>query len=51
VTSTAVARATMQGKLVQHWVESGKIANEQELSVDFTIVDGLITRIEMLPGG
>lgn len=35
----------------QRWIETGEIANEQELRVECAIADGLITRIEMFPGG
>jgi ketosteroid isomerase-like protein len=42
--------ATMRGTLVQRWVETGEIANRQDLCVEFTIVDALITRLEMHAG-
>ena len=40
----------MSARLVQRWLESGEVAGEQPLRVGFTIADGLIGRIEFVPG-
>jgi hypothetical protein len=42
---------TIRGTLVQRWAETGEIANEQALRAELTIENGLITRLEMFPGG
>jgi hypothetical protein len=41
--------AVMTARLVQRWIESGEVANEQALRVGFVISDGRISRIEFAP--
>ena len=43
-------RVEMKARLVQRWVESGEIAHEQPVLVVFEVADGLICRLEFLPG-
>jgi ketosteroid isomerase-like protein len=40
----------MTARMVQRWAETGDLAHEQPVLVRFRIVDGLIARLEFLPG-
>lgn len=39
----------MSARLVQRWVETGEVANEQALRVRFSIDAALISRLEFVP--
>ena len=40
----------LTGRVIQRWVETGEVASELPLRIEFTITDGLIRRLEFLPG-
>ena len=41
--------AELNGRLVQRWVESGEVASEMPIRIAFTVADGAITRLELIP--
>ena len=49
VTETAQG-AELTGRVIQRWVETGEMASELPLRIEFTITDGLIGRLEFRPG-
>ena len=41
--------AELSGRLVQRWTESGEVASEMPIRIAFTVADGAITRLELIP--
>ena len=40
--------AELTGRLVQRWAESGELASEMRIRIEFTVAAGEITRLELI---